>query len=58
MKRSVAFIVLSLLLVVISFGSDLRGYRGQLAREHAPRAIARTARHAERLGIELVDSSY
>ena len=58
MKRLTALIVLSTLLVVISFGSDLRGYCDQLTREHAARAIAVTARHTAKLGIELVDSSY
>lgn len=58
MKRFIAVIVLSLLMVVISFGSDLGSYSDQLAREHTARAIAATARHTARLGIELVDSSY
>jgi hypothetical protein len=45
MTRLIALIVLSILLVVISFRSDLRDFRGQFAREHASRAIAIMARH-------------
>ena len=58
MKRLIALIVLSTLLAVISFGSDLGSYWDQFAREHTARAIAVTARHTVRLGMELVDSSY
>ena len=57
MKRLNALIVLSTLLAVISFASDLGSYCDQVAREHTARAIAVTARHTVRLGMELVDSS-
>jgi hypothetical protein len=56
MKRFIALIVLSVPMVVISFGSDLRSYYDQLAHEHTARAIAFAARRTERLGIALVDS--
>lgn len=56
MKRFTALIVLSVLMVVISFGSDLRSYYDQLAHEHTTRAIAVAARRIARLGIALVDS--
>jgi hypothetical protein len=58
MTRLIALIVLSTLLVVSSFRSDLREFRDQFAREHAARAIAITTKHTLRLGITLVDSSY
>ena len=58
MRRLIALIVLSVLMVVISLGSDLGSNRDQLAREHTARAIAVTASQTVRLGMELVDSSY
>jgi hypothetical protein len=57
MRQLIALIVLSILLVVISFRSDLREFWDQFAREHATSAIAIMARHTARLGITLVDSS-
>ena len=58
MKRLIAPIVLPVLLVAISFGSDLQSHRDRVSHEDAARAIAVAARHTERLGIALVDLSY
>ena len=58
MKRLIALIVLSTMLAVTSFESDLGSYCDQFVREHTAMAIAVTARHTVRLGMELVDSSY
>ena len=58
MKRLIAPIVVPVLFVAISFGSDLQSYCDEFAHEHAAKAIAVAARHTERLGIALVDLSY
>ena len=58
MKWLIAPIVVSVLVVAISFGCERPGYGNRLAQEHAGRAIAVMARHTARLGKALVDSSY
>jgi hypothetical protein len=50
MKWLIAPIVVSVLVVAISFGCERPGYGNRLAQEHAGRAIAVMARHTARLG--------